>query len=59
MLYHYLARLFIFIGITVIVHPVSAMTNEILLKQRLINPSIYELVNKHGATTPEKRQQII
>ena len=35
------------------------MTNEMLLEQRLISPAIYELLNKHGATTPEKRQQII
>ena len=59
MLYHYLTRLFIFIGIAILVHPVSAMTNEMLLEQRLISPAIYELLNKHGATTPEKRQQII
>ena len=59
MLYHHIARLFIFIGIAILVHPVSAMTNEMLLEQRLISPAIYELLNKHGATTPEKRQQII
>jgi hypothetical protein len=59
MIYHYLARLFIFIGIAILVQPVSAMTNEMLLEQRLISPAIYKLLNKHGATTPEKRQQII
>jgi hypothetical protein len=35
------------------------MTNEMLLEQRLISPAIYELLNKYGATTPEKRQKII
>lgn len=35
------------------------MTNKVLIKQRLISPAVYELLNKHGATNTEKRQHII
>ena len=39
--------------------PVSAQTNDMLLKERLISLPVYELLNSRGATTPEQRIQVI
>ena len=39
--------------------PVTAQTNETLLKERLISLPVYELLNKRGAKTPEQRIQVI
>jgi len=39
--------------------PVSAQTNEMLFKERLISLPVYELLNSRGATTPEQRVQVI
>ena len=39
--------------------PVSAQTNEMLIKERLISLPVYELLNSRGATTPEQRAQVI
>ena len=38
---------------------VSAATNEELLKERLISPIVYELLNNNGATTVEQRYDLI
>ena len=37
----------------------TAYTNEWLLKERLISPAVYELLNRHKATTREQRQEVI
>ena len=37
----------------------AAYTNEWLLKERLISPAVYELLNRHNATTREQRQEVI
>ena len=39
--------------------PVTAQTNETLLKERLISLPVYELLNKRGAKTSEQRIQVI
>ena len=39
--------------------PVYAVTNEELLKERLISPTVYELLNKNGAITIEQRSDVI
>ena len=40
-------------------HPASSMTKETLLKEGLISPTVYALLNKYGATTTEQRSQVI
>ena len=37
----------------------SAQTNERLLQERLISPSVYELLNRRGATTREQRIEVM
>ena len=37
----------------------TAQTNEVLLQQRLISPTVFELLQQRGATTPEQRLQVI
>ena len=37
----------------------SAVTNQQLLKQRLITPAVYRLLNSRGANTPIKRWEVI
>ena len=37
----------------------AAQTNEALLRDRLISPAVFELLQRHGATTPEQRLQVI
>ena len=37
----------------------SAQTNQQLLQERLISPAVYELLNRHNATTPVKRLEVI
>ena len=37
----------------------AAYTNEWLMKERLISPAVYELLNRHNATTREQRQEVI
>lgn len=37
----------------------SALTNQQLLQERLITPTVYELLNRHGANTPTKRWVVI
>ena len=39
--------------------PVYAVTNKELLKEKLISPTVYELLNKNGANTVEQRSDII
>ncbi|WP_166016244.1 hypothetical protein [Synechococcus sp. HB1133] len=39
--------------------PTAAQTNEALLRDRLISPAVFELLQRHGATTPEQRLQVI
>ena len=36
-----------------------AQTNELLLQERLISPAMYELLNRRGATTREKRIEVV
>ena len=36
-----------------------AQTNERLLQERLISPSVYELLNRRGATTREQRIEVM
>ena len=45
------------LGLLVI--PVSAQTNDMLPKERLISLPVYELLNSRGATTLEQRIQVI
>ncbi len=47
------------VGWLAAVAPASAQTNEILLQERLISLPVYELLKRHGATTPEQRSQVI
>ena len=47
---------------TIFVAPLSqvyAVTNEELLKERLISPTVYELLNKNKANTIEERSDVI
>ena len=37
----------------------SAQTNERLLQERMISPAVYELLNRRGATTREKRIEVL
>ena len=37
----------------------SALTNQQLLKQRLITPAVYVLLNSHRANTPIKRWEVL
>ena len=37
----------------------AAQTNEDLLRERLISPTVFELLQRRGATTPEQRLQVI
>ena len=39
--------------------PASALTNQQLLKQRLITPTVYVLLNSRGANTPIKRWEVL
>ena len=39
--------------------PTAAQTNKALLRDRLISPAVFELLQRHGATTPEQRLQVI
>ena len=39
--------------------PGEAQTNEVLLQERLISPVVFDLLQQHGATTPEQRLQVI
>ena len=39
--------------------PVAAQTNQELLRERLISPTVFELLQRRGATTPEQRLQVI
>ena len=51
--------LFVSTAIAALLSPASAMTNEMLLKERLISPTVYELLKSRGATTSEQRYQVI
>ena len=42
-----------------LVWPSAAQTNQELLRERLISPTVFELLQRHGATTPEQRLQVI
>ena len=37
----------------------AAQTNQELLRERLISPTVFELLQRRGATTPEQRLQVI
>ena len=37
----------------------AAQTNEDLLRERLISPTVVELLQRRGATTPEQRLQVV
>ena len=39
--------------------PVAAQTNQELLRERLISPTVFELLQRRGATTPAQRLQAI
>ena len=59
MFHHLTQGLFISAAMTELLSPASATTNEMLLKERLISPAVYELLKKDDATTSEKRYQVI
>ena len=42
-----------------LVWPSAAQTNQELLRERLISPTVFELLQRRGATTPEQRLQVI
>ena len=42
-----------------LVWPSAAQTNEVLLQERLISPTVFELLQQRGATTPEQRLRVI
>ena len=39
--------------------PSAAQSNEDLLRERLISPTVFELLQRRGATTPGQRLQVI
>ena len=43
----------------VLAWPSAAQTNEDLLRERLISPTVFELLQRRGATTPGQRLQVI
>ena len=47
--------LFVTTAVREILSPASAITNEALLKERLITPNVYEILNRKGASTSEER----
>ena len=42
-----------------LVWPSAAQTNEVLLQERLISPTVFELLQQRGVTTPEQRLRVI
>ena len=42
-----------------LVWPSAAQTNQELLRERLISPTVFELLQRRGATTSEQRLQVI
>ena len=42
-----------------LVWPSAAQTNEVLLQERLISPTVFELLQQRGAMTPEQRLRVI
>ena len=56
---HFLRLLCITTIVAAPLSPVNAVTNEELLKERLISPTVYELLNKNGANTIEQRSDVI
>jgi hypothetical protein len=39
--------------------PSAAQTNQDLLRERLISPTVFELLQRRGAATPEQRLQVV
>ncbi len=59
MFHHLMKGLFLSAAMTAMLSPASAMTNEMLLKERLISPAVYELLKSHDAATSEQGYQVI